>query len=142
MPAMFVVFAFIEPVALVIYFIVSNVYRVGMQAYITRTGSTTVSDSAWAPRLLGPRWRPRRAQGRGRRRADHARPHRQAQGRRRRRERSGQAGEGRPGRTEQRHVVRAEAQQRHHGDTAAFRRRPARAPEPQQNRSKKKRKRR
>ena len=37
MPAMFVVFAFIEPTALVIYFIVSNVYRVGMQAYITRT---------------------------------------------------------------------------------------------------------
>jgi YidC/Oxa1 family membrane protein insertase len=37
MPAMFVVFAFIEPAALVIYFVVSNVYRIGMQAYITRT---------------------------------------------------------------------------------------------------------
>jgi YidC/Oxa1 family membrane protein insertase len=37
MPLMFVVFAFIEPTALVVYFIVSNVYRVGMQAYITRT---------------------------------------------------------------------------------------------------------
>lgn len=37
MPLMFVVFAFIEPTALVVYFIVSNVYRVVMQAYITRT---------------------------------------------------------------------------------------------------------
>jgi len=37
MPLMFVVFAFIEPTALVVYFIVSNLYRVGMQAYITRT---------------------------------------------------------------------------------------------------------
>jgi YidC/Oxa1 family membrane protein insertase len=37
MPAMFVVFAFIEPTALVIYFVTSNLYRIGMQAYITRT---------------------------------------------------------------------------------------------------------
>jgi YidC/Oxa1 family membrane protein insertase len=37
MPLMFVVFAFIEPTALVVYFIVSNLYRVGMQGYITRT---------------------------------------------------------------------------------------------------------
>jgi YidC/Oxa1 family membrane protein insertase len=37
MPLMFVLFAFIEPTALVVYFIVSNLYRVGMQAYITRT---------------------------------------------------------------------------------------------------------
>jgi YidC/Oxa1 family membrane protein insertase len=37
MPAMFVVFAFIEPTALVVYFVTSNLYRIGMQAYITRT---------------------------------------------------------------------------------------------------------
>ena len=37
MPLMFVLFAFIEPTALVVYFIVSNLYRVGMQSYITRT---------------------------------------------------------------------------------------------------------
>ena len=37
MPAMFVVFAFVAPSALVVYFIVSNLYRIGMQAYITRT---------------------------------------------------------------------------------------------------------
>lgn len=37
MPAMFVVFAFISPSALVVYFVVSNVYRIGMQAYITRS---------------------------------------------------------------------------------------------------------
>jgi len=37
MPAMFVVFAFISPAALVIYFVTSNLYRIGMQAYITRT---------------------------------------------------------------------------------------------------------
>jgi YidC/Oxa1 family membrane protein insertase len=37
MPAMFVVFAFISPAALVVYFITSNLYRIGMQAYITRT---------------------------------------------------------------------------------------------------------
>ena len=37
MPAMFVVFAFVAPSALVIYFITSNLYRIGMQAYITRT---------------------------------------------------------------------------------------------------------
>jgi YidC/Oxa1 family membrane protein insertase len=37
MPAMFVFFAFISPSALVVYFIVSNLYRIGMQAYITRT---------------------------------------------------------------------------------------------------------
>ncbi len=37
MPAMFVVFAFIEPSALVVYFVVSNAYRILMQAYITRT---------------------------------------------------------------------------------------------------------
>jgi YidC/Oxa1 family membrane protein insertase len=37
MPAMFVVFAFIAPSALVVYFITSNLYRIGMQAYITRS---------------------------------------------------------------------------------------------------------
>jgi YidC/Oxa1 family membrane protein insertase len=37
MPAMFVVFAFVSPSALVIYFVTSNVYRIGMQAYITRS---------------------------------------------------------------------------------------------------------
>lgn len=37
MPAMFVVFAFVSPGALVIYFVVSNLYRIAMQAYITRT---------------------------------------------------------------------------------------------------------
>ncbi len=37
MPAMFVVFAFVSPSALVVYFVTSNVYRIGMQHYITRT---------------------------------------------------------------------------------------------------------
>ncbi len=37
MPAMFVVFAFVSPSALVVYFVTSNLYRIGMQAYITRT---------------------------------------------------------------------------------------------------------
>lgn len=37
MPAMFVVFAFVSPAALVVYFVVSNLYRIGMQSYITRT---------------------------------------------------------------------------------------------------------
>jgi YidC/Oxa1 family membrane protein insertase len=37
MPAMFVVFAFVAPSALVIYFVTSNLYRIGMQYYITRT---------------------------------------------------------------------------------------------------------
>jgi YidC/Oxa1 family membrane protein insertase len=37
MPAFFVIFAFIEPTALVVYFVTSNLYRIGMQAYITRT---------------------------------------------------------------------------------------------------------
>ena len=36
-PAMFVVIAFVSPSALVVYFITSNLYRIGMQAYITRT---------------------------------------------------------------------------------------------------------
>jgi YidC/Oxa1 family membrane protein insertase len=36
-PAMFVFFAFISPSALVVYFVTSNLYRIGMQAYITRT---------------------------------------------------------------------------------------------------------
>jgi YidC/Oxa1 family membrane protein insertase len=36
-PAMFVVIAFISPAALVVYFMTSNLYRIGMQAYITRT---------------------------------------------------------------------------------------------------------
>jgi YidC/Oxa1 family membrane protein insertase len=36
-PAMFVVIAFISPSALVVYFVVSNLYRIGMQAYITRS---------------------------------------------------------------------------------------------------------
>ena len=37
MPLMFVVFAFVSPSALVIYFVTSNLYRIGMQHYITRT---------------------------------------------------------------------------------------------------------
>lgn len=36
-PAMFVFFAFVSPTALVVYFVTSNLYRIGMQAYITRT---------------------------------------------------------------------------------------------------------
>jgi YidC/Oxa1 family membrane protein insertase len=36
-PAMFVVFAFVSPGGLVIYFVTSNLYRIGLQAYITRT---------------------------------------------------------------------------------------------------------
>jgi YidC/Oxa1 family membrane protein insertase len=36
-PAMFVVIAFVSPAALVVYFVVSNLYRIGMQHYITRT---------------------------------------------------------------------------------------------------------
>ena len=37
MPLMFVVFAFVSPAALVVYFVTSNLYRIGMQHYITRT---------------------------------------------------------------------------------------------------------
>jgi YidC/Oxa1 family membrane protein insertase len=37
MPAMFVVIAFVAPSALVVYFVVSNLYRIGQQHYITRT---------------------------------------------------------------------------------------------------------
>jgi YidC/Oxa1 family membrane protein insertase len=37
MPAMFVVIAFAAPSAIVVYFVVSNLYRIGMQHYITRT---------------------------------------------------------------------------------------------------------
>jgi YidC/Oxa1 family membrane protein insertase len=37
MPAMFVFFAFVSPAGLVVYFVVSNLYRIGMQHYITRT---------------------------------------------------------------------------------------------------------
>jgi hypothetical protein len=36
-PAMFVFFAFVSPGALVVYFVTSNLYRIGLQAYITRT---------------------------------------------------------------------------------------------------------
>jgi YidC/Oxa1 family membrane protein insertase len=36
-PAMFVVVAFVAPSALVVYFVTSNLYRIGMQYYITRT---------------------------------------------------------------------------------------------------------
>jgi YidC/Oxa1 family membrane protein insertase len=36
-PAMFVVIAFVAPAALVVYFVTSNLYRIGMQAYITRS---------------------------------------------------------------------------------------------------------
>lgn len=36
-PAMFVVVSFVSPAALVVYFVTSNLYRIGMQAYITRT---------------------------------------------------------------------------------------------------------
>jgi YidC/Oxa1 family membrane protein insertase len=36
-PAMFVVIAFVAPSALVVYFVTSNLYRIGMQAYITRS---------------------------------------------------------------------------------------------------------
>jgi YidC/Oxa1 family membrane protein insertase len=37
MPALFVVIAFVAQSGLVIYFVTSNLYRIGMQAYITRT---------------------------------------------------------------------------------------------------------
>jgi YidC/Oxa1 family membrane protein insertase len=37
MPAMFVFFAFVSPAALVVYFVTSNLYRIAMQHYITRT---------------------------------------------------------------------------------------------------------
>jgi YidC/Oxa1 family membrane protein insertase len=37
MPIMFVGFAFISQAGLVVYFITSNLYRIGMQAYITRS---------------------------------------------------------------------------------------------------------
>ena len=37
MPLMMVAFSFVAPAALVIYFVTSNVYRIGMQYYITRT---------------------------------------------------------------------------------------------------------
>ncbi len=37
MPAMFVVFAFISQAGLVVYFVTSNLYRIGMQSYITRS---------------------------------------------------------------------------------------------------------
>jgi YidC/Oxa1 family membrane protein insertase len=36
-PAMFVVVSFVSPAALVVYFVTSNLYRIGMQAYITRS---------------------------------------------------------------------------------------------------------
>ena len=36
-PAMFVFFAFVSPGALVVYFVTSNLYRIGLQAYITRS---------------------------------------------------------------------------------------------------------
>ena len=36
-PAMFVVISFVTPSALVVYFVTSNLYRIGMQAYITRS---------------------------------------------------------------------------------------------------------
>jgi YidC/Oxa1 family membrane protein insertase len=36
-PAMFVVFAFVSPGGLVVYFVTSNLYRIGLQAYITHT---------------------------------------------------------------------------------------------------------
>jgi YidC/Oxa1 family membrane protein insertase len=36
-PAMFVVVSFVSQAALVVYFVTSNLYRIGMQAYITRT---------------------------------------------------------------------------------------------------------
>jgi len=37
MPLMMVVFSFVAPSALVVYFVTSNLYRIGMQYYITRT---------------------------------------------------------------------------------------------------------
>ena len=37
MPLMMVAFSFVAPAALVIYFVTSNLYRIGMQYYITRT---------------------------------------------------------------------------------------------------------
>ncbi len=36
-PLMIVAFSFVAPSAIVIYFIVSNLYRIGMQSYITRS---------------------------------------------------------------------------------------------------------
>src|SRR3546814_311644 len=41
MPLMFVVFAFVSPAALVVYFVTSNLYRIGMQHYITRDRTST-----------------------------------------------------------------------------------------------------
>ena len=37
MPLMMVVFSFVAPAALVVYFVTSNLYRIGMQYYITRS---------------------------------------------------------------------------------------------------------
>ena len=37
LPLMMVFFSFVAPAALVVYFVVSNLYRIGMQYYITRT---------------------------------------------------------------------------------------------------------
>ena len=69
-PAMFVVIAFVSPAALVVYFVTSNLYRIGMQHYITRTlyhgedslGAQAQRASAEAKKLKeqegGPDWRP------------------------------------------------------------------------------------
>ena len=132
-PAMFVVIAFVSPSALVVYFVTSNLYRIGMQAYITRTlyhgedslGAQAHRASAEAKKLkeedggTGP-----------------AAPPRAPQGRRRARSRDGDAPPTTP------------ASARRRGDQR-LRRKPRRTPPPTsrttpaaQNRSKKKKKRR
>ena len=93
-PAMFVVIAFVSPAALVVYFMTSNLYRIGMQAYITRTlyhgedslGAQAQRATAEAKKLKeeegGPGLLPRLgAQGRTAARGDRADP--EADGRRR-----------------------------------------------------------
>src|SRR3546814_2521745 len=45
MPLMFVVLAFVSPAALVVYFVTSNLYRIGMQPYITDRKCTRLNSS-------------------------------------------------------------------------------------------------
>jgi YidC/Oxa1 family membrane protein insertase len=60
-PAMFVFFAFVSPGGLVIYFITSNLYRIGLQHYITRSlyhgedslGARAAAASAEAKKIGG-----------------------------------------------------------------------------------------
>ena len=66
MPAMFVVIAFVSPAALVVYFVTSNLYRIGMQAYITRIALPR-RGLARRPGPAGPTRRGEGARRRGRR---------------------------------------------------------------------------